>query len=179
MATVTTTNAAAQAGVTADTIRTWCRTGAVAAIKKAGRWVIDAASLAYRIKLPALLRKTPRPVKLTAELVVALGGRRWQKNGMDRVYLNNWAEFADLDVAHYGTGNVSGAALGGRGIANGRAARLLSAIEKVWFDTADGRLHAYHDGADAIEIRYLDGARDTVNLLARTFSGIKAAAATL
>ncbi|MFG2913371.1 hypothetical protein ACGF0D_10830 [Kitasatospora sp. NPDC048298] len=179
MTTVTTTNAAIQAGVTVDTIRTWCRTGAVAAVKQAGRWAIDAASLAYRVKLPTLLRKTPKPVKLTAEMIVALGGRRWQKNGMDRIYLNDWAQFAGLDVAYYGTGNVSGVTLGGRAIANSRAARLLNAIDKVWFDTADSKLHARHYDADALEVRYLDGVRDTINLLARTFAGIKTAAATL
>jgi hypothetical protein len=46
-----TTAAALQAGVTVATIRHWCRYGAVAAIKTAGRWVIDAASLAHRITI--------------------------------------------------------------------------------------------------------------------------------
>jgi hypothetical protein len=43
--------AATQAGVTIDTVRTWCRIGAVAAVKRAGRWIIDAASLAHRIAI--------------------------------------------------------------------------------------------------------------------------------
>ncbi|MGW0948497.1 hypothetical protein ACWD4O_38905 [Streptomyces sp. NPDC002623] len=46
-----TTAAAIQANVTADTIRTWCRRGAVAALKQAGRWIIDTASLAHRIAI--------------------------------------------------------------------------------------------------------------------------------
>ncbi|NRQ35966.1 hypothetical protein HII36_29650 [Nonomuraea sp. NN258] len=46
-----TTTAATQASVTVATIRTWCRRGAVAAAKVAGRWVIEAASLARRIAL--------------------------------------------------------------------------------------------------------------------------------
>lgn len=46
-----TTAAAAQAKVTVDTIRTWCRTGVIAATKTAGRWIINAASLARRIRL--------------------------------------------------------------------------------------------------------------------------------
>lgn len=50
--------AATQANVTTATIRTWCRTGAVAAIKQAGRWIIDAASLAHRITIGAM--KAPR-----------------------------------------------------------------------------------------------------------------------
>ena len=48
--------AAAQAHVTVATIRTWCRRGVVTATKTAGRWVIDAASLAYRT---SLTRKAP------------------------------------------------------------------------------------------------------------------------
>jgi hypothetical protein len=56
-----TTTAATQAGVTVATIRTWCRAGAVAAIKQAGRWVIDTASLAHRITIGAIkaARATP------------------------------------------------------------------------------------------------------------------------
>lgn len=46
------TIAAAQtAGVTAATIRVWCRRNVIAAVKRAGRWVIDAASLAHRITI--------------------------------------------------------------------------------------------------------------------------------
>lgn len=44
-----TATAAQTAGVTVDTIRTWCRRNVIGAVKTAGRWVIDAASLAYRI----------------------------------------------------------------------------------------------------------------------------------
>lgn len=43
--------AATAAQVSTTTIRTWCRTGAVAAVKQAGRWVIDSASLYSRIAL--------------------------------------------------------------------------------------------------------------------------------
>lgn len=50
----TTTAAALQANVTADTIRTWCRRGVVVADKVAGRWVIDTASLAHRIAIAAM-----------------------------------------------------------------------------------------------------------------------------
>lgn len=46
-----TTAAATQARVTVATIRTWCRRGAVTATKQAGRWIIDAASLARRIEI--------------------------------------------------------------------------------------------------------------------------------
>lgn len=46
-----TTTAAKQAGVTVATVRTWCRRNVIGAVKVAGRWVVDAASLAYRISL--------------------------------------------------------------------------------------------------------------------------------
>ncbi|MFF4746769.1 helix-turn-helix domain-containing protein [Streptomyces sp. NPDC001268] len=48
-----TTAAALQANVTVATIRTWCRRGVIAATKRAGRWIIDTASLAHRIAIGA------------------------------------------------------------------------------------------------------------------------------
>ncbi|MEU9470460.1 hypothetical protein AB0D78_28350 [Streptomyces avermitilis] len=53
-----TTAAAIQANVTVATVRTWCRIGAVAAVKQVGRWVIDTASLAHRIAIGAMRRPT-------------------------------------------------------------------------------------------------------------------------
>ncbi|MDH6130350.1 hypothetical protein [Kitasatospora sp. GP82] len=173
-----TATAAAQAGVTIATIRTWCRRGVITAAKTAGKWAIDAASPAYRINLGKLLRKA-RTITLTPELIIALGGRRWQKNGMDRVYLNDWAAFAGLDVSYYGTGNVSGATLGGRGIANGRVASLMAKIDKVWFDAITGRLCIRHYDADVLDVRYLDGERNIIDLPARIRVGINAAVAAL
>jgi hypothetical protein len=177
--TTTTAAAAQQAGVTVATVRTWCRTGAVEAIKAGGRWVIDTASLAYRIALPALLRPARKAVALTAESLIAIGGRRWQKAGKDRVYLNGWEEFAGIEVDRYGTGNIASATLGGRAIANGRAGKLLTAIDKVWFDAADGLIHITHYDAREVSVRYLDGQRDTVDLVALTRAGITAAVAAL
>ncbi|MFC8423917.1 helix-turn-helix domain-containing protein [Streptomyces sp. NPDC057236] len=52
-----TTAAATQANVTVATVRAWCRRGVVAAVKVAGRWVIDSVSLAARIAIGA--RKRP------------------------------------------------------------------------------------------------------------------------
>lgn len=48
-----TSTAAQTAGVTVATIRRWCRYGAIAAAKVAGRWIIEAASLSRRIGLGA------------------------------------------------------------------------------------------------------------------------------
>lgn len=69
----TTAAAAAQAGVTVATIRTWCRRGVIAATKTAGRWIIDTASLTHRIAIGAMrARKAtpvpqPKPTRLTPE----------------------------------------------------------------------------------------------------------------
>lgn len=176
-----TTAAAAEANVTTATIRTWCRTGVIAAVKTAGRWIIDTASLAHRLAIGAMKtpRKAPKPVVFTVETITAIGGRRWQKNGMDRVYLNNWEDFAGLEITRYGSGRVSSASLPGGAIANGRVHGILDAIEKVYFDTADGLLHFQHRRADSYEIRYLDGRRDHLNLIAMTTAGVRAAIAAL
>jgi hypothetical protein len=62
----TTAAAALQARVTAATIRTWCRNGVVTATKRAGRWFIDAASLARRIAIAALKTRKAPAVDLNA-----------------------------------------------------------------------------------------------------------------
>jgi hypothetical protein len=59
-----TTAAATKAHVTAATIRTWCRIGAVTAVKQAGRWIIDTASLAHRIAIGAM--RTRKATAMTA-----------------------------------------------------------------------------------------------------------------
>jgi hypothetical protein len=65
-----TTTAAIQAHVTTATIRTWCRRGAVAAVKTAGRWIIDTASLARRITIGAMrTRKQATVLDLTAATI--------------------------------------------------------------------------------------------------------------
>jgi hypothetical protein len=61
MSQTTAAAAATTAGVDISTICTWCRIGAVAAVKVAGKWLIETRSLAHRI---ALGRK-PVPAPLT------------------------------------------------------------------------------------------------------------------
>jgi hypothetical protein len=171
-----TREAANTAQVTTATIRTWARYGAITATKASGRWNIDETSLAQRIALTA---KPTAPKPLTAEHIIALGGSRWTKNGMDRVYLNDWTQCAGIEVSHYNSGNVSGAWINGRGIANGRIGAILGAVDKVYFDTADNKLHVKHHGATSLSVRYLDGGRENLNLVQAICDGIKTAAATL
>ena len=171
-----TSEAGLKANVTPATIRAWARYGAIAATKTSGRWNIDTDSLGHRITLSAKPR-TPRP--LTAATILALGGSRWTKNGMDRIYLNDWTAYAGIEVNRYGTGNISGAWIDGKTVANGRIAAILGAISKVYFDTADSSLHVKHYGADSIDVRYLNGQRENLNLVQLIFNGINAAAAAL
>lgn len=138
-----TTTAAIEARVTVATIRTWCRYGAVAVVKTAGRWIIDAASLAHRIAI-GKERNTmtkPKPVTFSTETMIAIGGSHWQRGDKDRVYLNEWATFAGLEVDRYNSGSIRSAAYRGEAISNAQAGKMLGSIEKVWFDAADGKLH--------------------------------------
>ena len=163
-----TTTAAAKASVTTATIRVWCRRGVVAAAKAAGRWVIEAASLARRI---ALGGKT-KAIEYTIETMTAIGGNRWTRNGHDRVYLNDWADFAGIETHHYKTGNISSAYYQGEAISNSQAGKLLGCIDKVWFDTADGQIHCRFGWTES---RVAD--RDEV--WASVVSGVRAAIAAL
>ncbi|MDP5310434.1 helix-turn-helix domain-containing protein [Streptomyces poriferorum] len=136
-----TTTAAGTAKVTVATIRDWARRGIIAATKVAGRWVIDTTSLARRIAIGAMKRPAHKVIYSVATMT-AIGGNRWQRNGMDRVYFNNWAELAGIETTRYNTGNISSASYQGEGVSNSQAYKLLGCIDKVWFDTADGKLHA-------------------------------------
>ena len=162
-----TTTAATQASVTVATIRHWCRYGAVAAAKVAGRWVIEAASLARRIAL------APRKkVQFTTETMTAIGGNRWTRNGHDRVYINNWTDFAGIETSHYNTGNISSATYQGEAISNSQAHKLLGCIDMVWFDSADGQLHCRY-GYSESRVATRDEVWDSV------VSGVRTAIAAL
>ena len=64
-----TTAAATEANVTVATIRTWCRRGVVTAIKQAGRWIIDTASLAHRIAIGAMRTRKQPSMDLSAATI--------------------------------------------------------------------------------------------------------------
>lgn len=70
-------------------------------------------------------------------------GSEWQKGDRHRIYFNDLATLAGLDIDRYGTGNISGATLDGRTISNSEAKRIVSRLldTKVWFDVADGKFH--------------------------------------
>jgi len=168
-----TTAATTQADVTVATIRRWCRHGVVAATKTAGRWIIDAASLAARIAIGQMKKQTRKPaVVYSIETMTAIGGRRWQKGGSDRVYLNSFATVPGLELDRYKSGNISYAALDGERISNAEGGRLATAVDAVYLDAADGKVHIKWGWGKP---RSLD--RD--DIAARIFGAVRAAVAAL
>ncbi|WP_371099896.1 hypothetical protein [Streptomyces sp. PU_AKi4] len=167
-----TTLAAVEAGVSVDTVRTWCRIGAVAAVKQAGRWIIDTASLAARIAIGKMKRPAPKKVVYSVETMTAIGGRRWQKNGMDRVYLNDFETVPGLELDHYKSGSISYATLDGEKVSNAEGGRLATAVDKVYYDATDGKVYIKWGWGNP---RSLD--RDEI--AARIFGAVRAAIAAL
>lgn len=64
------------------------------------------------------------------------GFKRWQKNGMDRMYIN--ASDLGLDCAYYKTGNISDAEFQGKRISNSEARALKAA--KTYIDLVNNRI---------------------------------------
>ncbi|MEU9703044.1 hypothetical protein [Streptomyces sp. NPDC047981] len=166
-----TTTAATQANVTVATIRTWCRRGVIAATKTAGKWVIDTTSLAHRIAIGTMKRTAHKVVELTADTLTAIGGRRWQKNGMDRIYFNNARDLLGLQVSHYKSGNISSAWLDDESISNSEAGRIAAATDKVFYDLTTNKLRIQGYGTprsltlDEMRDRILTGLRTAVAAL--------------
>jgi len=72
----------------------------------------------------------------TAEQIIAIGGREWNKGGKHRVYLNDdvWTRLIGLEIETYKSGNISSATLGGERISNAEARRYLDAISGVYWE---------------------------------------------
>lgn len=81
---------------------------------------------------------------LTTTQIEALeqkGFKRWQKNGMDRMYIN--ATRLGLELDFYKTGNISCAFLDGSRISNCQARRLREV--KTYIDVETGIVHSGND----------------------------------
>lgn len=74
--------------------------------------------------------------RYTVDQIVAIGGNAWSRNGVERVYLNDWPAMVGLDVNLYNSGNVRSALLDGELISNTKATRLTTA--KVYLE--NGRI---------------------------------------
>ena len=88
--------------------------------------------------------ETPAPVEVTAEAkakaekLIAIGGKRWQKGNMDRVYIP-----ADLIKKAYGITitNHGNMLVDGERVSRSRASALRQQFEegKVWYDLVSGK----------------------------------------
>ncbi|WP_181785055.1 helix-turn-helix domain-containing protein [Streptomyces phytophilus] len=90
-----TTDAAAQAGVTTPTIRLWCRIGALAAVKHAGRWIINTASLAARIAIGHIKGKAMTTTGTLVEIPGQYYGVRGDTDTLAAAYQNGAAVTVD------------------------------------------------------------------------------------
>lgn len=76
----------------------------------------------------------------TTQQITAIGGREsTTRTGEHRVYLNNWADLAGLEINYYGNGrSIRAAAFQGATISNTKASRLTAA--RVYLDVATGTI---------------------------------------
>lgn len=93
----------------------------------------------YRARMAYGLRQAWMEQRLEA-----MGGRRWQKAGRDRIYLNNLGELYGIRTERYGTGNIATATLDGEKISNNTAREILFNLvdAKLWYDCITGRFEA-------------------------------------
>src|SRR5690606_35859028 len=92
---------------------------------------------------------------ITAQQIIALGGREWTgRNGQRRIYLNDWYKWAGLEISWYKSGSISSAKLNGELISNRKAGMLLAA--RVWFDVEAGELrHTIRQVAENARVEYV------------------------
>ncbi|MFZ5815325.1 MAG: hypothetical protein ACOY93_08470 [Bacillota bacterium] len=85
--------------------------------------------------------------------LIAAGGARWQKNGMDRIYINDLARWFGLEVDYYKSGNICSAKLDGERISNNQAGKILSrlAMARVYYDCLTGRFEGKSITAEDLE----------------------------
>lgn len=80
--------------------------------------------LAEALRMAWAEHKAPRDITERIEELEALGFKRWQKNGMDRLYVD--ARRIGLEVGYYKTGNISWSQFDGCSISHAEAGRMLS-----------------------------------------------------
>ena len=76
--------------------------------------------------------------RLTSE---EIGGSRWQRAGMDRVYFNGLGRWFGLEADYYKSGHIASAKLDGEEISNSKARKILDRVGygKLWYDCATGK----------------------------------------
>lgn len=63
-----------------------------------------------------------------------IGGNLWERSGHRRVYLDDWATLAGINVTHYNSGSISYAEFDGEQLSNSKAYKLLSGAKVYWED---------------------------------------------
>lgn len=73
------------------------------------------------------------------EMLVKVGGKRWQQGNYDRVYFNDLPRWYGIEYTTYKTGNISGASLNGSRISNSLAYGLVNDLDhsKLWYDVGE------------------------------------------
>jgi hypothetical protein len=86
----------------------------------------------------------------TAEQIEAIGGKRWTKGDITRVYISDdtLADLVGLDVTRYRTGNIQSATLRGERVSNTEAKRILGST--VYWESGDLRVRTESDHGDTI-----------------------------
>lgn len=116
---------------------------------KAAEYMSEALRMAW-----AEIRGTAKKVIDRIAELEALGFKRWQKNGMDRLYIN--ATTLGLRYERYRTGNVRCAWFNGLDISNSECRRMLDA--KTYIDVKLEKVFSSNDncGRAAAELAGLE-----------------------
>lgn len=105
------------------------------AAKKFGGRAIDYIAMALREAWKEITKMAADIAERIEELE-AKGFKRWQKNGMDRMYIN--ASRLGLVCTYYKTGNIRSAEFAGESISNSKAGRI--AASKTYIDLIHKKL---------------------------------------
>lgn len=93
-----------------------------------------------------------KEVRYTVEDLIAMGAKRWQKAGYDRLYLNNAGiKLAGLEISRYNTGNISLAKLNGEKVSNTKGSRMASIVERAFIDLTTGKLNCTQSSDDDVQ----------------------------
>lgn len=110
---------------------------------KASEYIAEALKMAWA---------EVKEVRYTVEDLIAMGAKRWEKAGYDRLYLNNAGlKLAGLEISRYNTGNVSLAKLNGEKVSNAKASRMASIVERAFVDLTTGKLNCTQSSDDDVQ----------------------------
>ena len=98
------------------------------AAKKFGGRAVE--YIAEALRMAWAESRKPADITERIEELTRLGFNRWQKNGMDRMYIN--ASTLGLSCTYYKTGNISSAEFNGKSISNSMAYGLKTS--KTYID---------------------------------------------